>query len=93
MQAISFLGFTGSSTATIGWDMFCMESKVTKKDRNILKGQAIQKNGRTIRGYNRFMQPSAIMQEPFSPSYLKLPTEHLRPIGSLVQGFWVVSSQ
>ncbi len=38
MQAISFLGFTDSSTATSGWDMFCFESKVTKKDRNILKG-------------------------------------------------------
>jgi hypothetical protein len=38
MKAVFFLGLTGSSIATIGSDMFCIENKGTKKDRNIMKG-------------------------------------------------------
>jgi hypothetical protein len=37
-NASPFLGFTGSSTATIGWDTFCFESKVTKKDKDMIRG-------------------------------------------------------
>jgi hypothetical protein len=35
MKAISFYEFTGSRTATLGKDMFCSDSKMRLKDKNI----------------------------------------------------------
>jgi len=45
MQAFSVLGFTRSSTATIGLNMFYFESNVTKKDTNIMRGKRSKNRG------------------------------------------------